>query len=325
MEVKIMKHKRCGFTLVELLVVIAIIGILVALLLPAVQAAREAARKAQCVNNMHQWGVGLLNHLDAKKQLPYGGAELEPTNRHTWVPQLWPYIECLGLAEMYSFDVGFYLLPNASAGVPGTPLSKSVPTYFCPSDNYSEFRIDYVKGNYALNWGHVSWPLGSTPNVVGDQTVRAPFGFMDFVSRSKPRRSRGKHFTDGLSKTMLMSEKIIHPQPGLKASPTDGRGDFFNDDESRAIYMTFNTPNASVPDYVKQGNYCVNMPEANLPCTTATSGGTGNHVAARSRHVGGVNVLMGDGSVHFVDENISLNTWQRISTMDDGKIQELSF
>lgn len=332
------RWSRRGFTLVELLVVIAIIGILIALLLPAVQAAREAARRSQCVNNLKQWGLAMQTYLGAHRQLPYAGARLpygatglppgftpsSNLNRHTWVPQLWPYIECAQLASMYNFSVGFYQLPNASGGVAGTPLSFKVPTYYCPSDSYVEPRIDYVRGNYAVNWGPVAWPLDTSTVPPGIINAIAPFGFLDFKSRDKPRRSRSKDFTDGMSKTMLMSEKLIHPSPGTSVSVHDGRGDFFNDDESRAIYMTFNTPNTTDFDYVKVAGYCVSLPQQNLPCTTATTA-TGNHVAARSKHPGGVNIGMADGSVHFVTNTVALGIWQTISTMNDGKTQDIRF
>lgn len=331
--------QTAGFTLVELLVVIAIIGVLVALLLPAVQAAREAARRAQCVNNMRQWGLALHNHLDAKKELPYASAQfpygttgLPPgftpsanLNRHSWVPQLWPYVECTQLYDMYNFNVGFYQPPNGITGVAGTPLSMKVPVYYCPSDGYNEVRIDYVKGNYAVNWGPICWPLsGVLPSGQTSQKSRAPFGFTDFITRSLPRKSRLKHFTDGVSKTMLMSEKIIHPLPGTSTSSFDGRGDFFNDEESRSVFMTLSSPNSSDFDYVRVAGFCVSMPQDNLPCATATSS-TGNRVSARSRHTGGVNIAMGDGSVHFIDDNVSLNLWQTISTMDDGEIIDTAF
>jgi prepilin-type N-terminal cleavage/methylation domain-containing protein/prepilin-type processing-associated H-X9-DG protein len=328
---KPMRNRR-GFTLVELLVVIAIIGILIALLLPAVQAAREAARRVGCNNNLKQWGLAMQNHLSARKKLPYGGAQFDyeasvpaaerSSNlvRHTWVPQLWPYMELANLYAKYDFRYGFYQLPNAQVGIAGTPLSFKDPSYYCPSDEYVEPRIDYVKGNYAVNWGPISWPLTSNglPTGQASQTSHAPFGFHDFVTRSKPRQSRTKDFTDGTSKTMLISEKIIHPNPGTNPSRFDGRGDFFNDDESRALYMTITTPNTSDFDYLRLAGYCVHLPPA-LPCAVATTA-TGYYAAARSRHAGGVNIGMADGSVQFISEHIALNTWRAISTMDGSEV-----
>src|SRR3954463_10324655 len=103
---------RLGFTLVELLVVIAIIGVLVALLLPAVQSARESSRRMQCTNNVKQWVLAMHTYADTNGTLPYGPREAPSTNRHSWVPLLWPYIEQQNLYTQYSFNVGFYLPPN---------------------------------------------------------------------------------------------------------------------------------------------------------------------------------------------------------------------
>src|SRR5215212_7828876 len=117
-------HRRrlaSGFTLVELLVVIAIIGVLVALLLPAVQAAREAARRTQCLNNLKQWGLAMHNYHDNLLQLPFGatapqmpGGSVPP--RRTWVIFLWPYIEQGNLDTMNDYSAHFYVAPCTISG-----------------------------------------------------------------------------------------------------------------------------------------------------------------------------------------------------------------
>src|SRR6476661_6229984 len=109
------RRTRFGFTLVELLVVIAIIGILVALLLPAVQAAREAARRTKCVNQLKQWALAMQMHHDVKKQLPAAGYSSDGTDsgsRHSWVPYLWPYVEETSLAARYDYNVCYAFPPN---------------------------------------------------------------------------------------------------------------------------------------------------------------------------------------------------------------------
>src|SRR5438876_11446696 len=99
-----------GFTLVELLVVIAIIGVLVALLLPAVQAAREASRRMKCQNNLRQFALAMHNAHDTNLKLPYAGTT-SPV-RASWVSQVWPYFEQNGMAQKYDTTVGFYQPPN---------------------------------------------------------------------------------------------------------------------------------------------------------------------------------------------------------------------
>jgi prepilin-type N-terminal cleavage/methylation domain-containing protein len=322
--------KRNAFTLVELLVVIAIIGILVALLLPAVNSAREAARKTQCTNNIKQWCLAMLTHLEARKQLPAASHSIA-VNRQSWPPQLWPYMEEKGLAAIYDVKRPWHGTPNADATSTSLPCAKPVPAYYCPSDRGSPAltsleNVSRVRGNYALNWGPLAFCL---PNGQSSPKEYAPFGFKDFnpcsgnsatatagVGRGGPRHTRVKEFSDGMSKTMLISEKIIHPiDSGI--SYTDHRGDFLNDDGGGNIFATINGPNSTDLDYMKFMRNCTQQPL--LPCA-AGSDALGYFQAARSRHIGGVLCGLGDGSVQFVNENVAISTWQWASTMNDGKI-----
>ena len=138
----------------------------------------------------------------------------------------------------------------------------------------------------------------------------APFGYMDFATRSKPRISKFNDFLDGTSNTMLLSEQLA-PQFD---SDQDHRGDMQNDDDCCTYYMTINTPNTKANDVMRPG-FCVSRPLYNMPCST----GANCHKAARSRHPGGVIVLLGDGSVRFVQNSIALSIWQAIGTMTGGE------
>src|SRR5687768_718900 len=112
-----LEHRRPGFTLVELLVVIAIIGVPVALLLPAVQAARESARRTQCLNHMKQWALAVHNHHDTLGRLPYGSTnDAHPNKRKTWVMHVWPFIEANNLADKGDPNAAFYVPPYTIAG-----------------------------------------------------------------------------------------------------------------------------------------------------------------------------------------------------------------
>jgi prepilin-type N-terminal cleavage/methylation domain-containing protein/prepilin-type processing-associated H-X9-DG protein len=310
--------RRPGFTLIELLVVIAIIAVLIGLLLPAVQKVREAANRMKCQNNLKQWGLALHNYHDTNGTLVYGSKlPAGTTNRQGWVPPLWPYIELPALLARYDLNTGFYLPPNTVFDSVDSPMGTTIPTYYCPSDRRPPAYCKgdqywRARGNYAVNWGPV--PYQTVPSTPLPDGV-APFGFTDFFSRDRPRTSRLTDFTDGTSNTLLLSEKIMHPQDDV----FDHRGDFLNDDGGGGMFMTLDTPNSGI-DAMKFPQYCTPAPA--LPCTTAT--GSGNRFAmrqsARSRHVGGVNVVMGDGSVRFISDNIPLATWQALSTMNGGEV-----
>jgi prepilin-type N-terminal cleavage/methylation domain-containing protein len=307
-----------GFTLVELLVVIAIIGILIALLLPAVQSARESARRTQCHNNIHQWGIGFHGFEDANKKLPFAARSHAPNNtgalvprRETWVPYLWRFIEQEGLADSYDFDRAFWETPNTVLNSMDTPLGARPSVYYCPSDRPGAANLSSsdnywrAKGNYNLNWGNVMQPhTGTVPNGV------APFGYLDRASRNQPRHPRFNDFLDGTSNTLLMSEQLV---PMLDTDQ-DHRGDMQNDDEVCTYFMTINTPNTTAPDIMAPG-FCVHRPEYRMPCST----GANRHKAARSRHPGGVNIMLGDASVRYVNNSISLRLWQSIGTMNGSE------
>jgi prepilin-type N-terminal cleavage/methylation domain-containing protein len=300
-----------AFTLVELLVVIAIIGILVALLLPAVQAAREAARRSECGSNLKQWGVALQTYNDIHKSLPIGMAR---TPRHTWIVGVWPQIEQTVLFNTYDHNLGFWQPPNTI--VPNSPdglMNQIVPIYFCPSDRKGYWRADQywrTRGNYVVNFGHTRAPAG-TP------LATAPFGFDVSV--------RLADITDGLSNTLFLAEVIMAKADNL----WDCRGDVHNDDDG-SFFATVNTPNAGLDECVIC-NMTVVPDSLLLPrCSTAPwTWPRFNHVAnspavsSRSLHPGGVQTVLGDGAVRFVSSNIALTVWQAAGSSQGGESEEL--
>src|SRR5262245_26436386 len=312
--------RQQAFTLVELLVVIAIIGVLVALLLPAVQSAREASRRMQCTSQVKQWVLAMHNYNDTNLVLPYGPREAPTTNRHSWVPELWPFIEQQNLYNQYNFAVGFYLAPNTIGGGNASTINLNGPTgtrvkiYYCPSDRYGAMQTSNTdlywraKGNYQLNWGHIQQP-DPVYSPANPAKSWAPFGYLDFKSHNLPRLTRLAEFIDGTSNTMLISESLT-----TRDGDQDHRGDMINDGEVCAYFMTTLSPNTSSPD-VMLPSYCVSRPELQMPCTT----GANRQKAARSRHPNGVNVGFGDGSVRFVTNNIPLAVWQAIGTLNGGE------
>jgi len=312
-----MPMRRCrGFTLVELLVVIAIIGVLVALLLPAVQSAREASRRIKCTNNMKQWAIAMHMHHDQKGTLPYAKKN---NPRTVWIPHLWPYIEQQALYNQYNFNIGFFEAPNCVASTFEGVIAQRVSIYICPSDrNVSPYHQGDVswraKGSYVVNWGPYANPFPTSAQL---PQATAPFGSRNFTtagdSTNDPLQTRFSEITDGTSNTLLMSEVIIHPISSLR----DRRGDFHNDGNGCSIFQTIDTPNSGI-DSITAAIACQNYLPF-MPCVSTANG----HIAARSRHPSGVMASYCDGSVRFVPNNVNLGVWQTISTMNDGIVGSL--
>jgi prepilin-type N-terminal cleavage/methylation domain-containing protein/prepilin-type processing-associated H-X9-DG protein len=295
-------RSRRAFTLIELLVVIAIIAILIALLVPAVQKVRAAAARTQCINNLKQWGLAMQGFHDANKALPLGA--INPP-RQTWVPYLWPYVDQTPLQIAFGplTTQNFYQAPAcvqlSTTGAIYTPIS----LYYCPADRPgAEWRGDpywRARGNYVVSWG-----ARTTSGTTGGNAV---FGFLN-GNAAKPQRTKLVQITDGTSNTLMMAEIIV----GLSDTDFVTHGDIFNDDveAAGAMFMTDLTPNSGT-DLM----YCT--PPAQDPMAPCTNGSPG-HAAARSRHSGGVNALFCDGSVHFIGNNIDLNSWQALGTMSSN-------
>lgn len=293
-----------GFTLIELLVVIAIIAILVALLLPAVQQAREAARRSQCKNNLKQIGLALHNYHDVYNKFPVG---TYGCCWGTWMISTFPYMEQSAVFDLYEH--------NRKFGVPvddaryGHDLNKPVTTrrfsmFSCPSDsehNYGTAALS--KHNYLANFGNTGFRQEATLN--GVTFEGAPFS--PGSDTSAPVKGF-RDITDGLSNTMLVAE-------GLQGVGNDLRGLVWYSYD--AAFTTYKGPNSNTPDAMNAG--CVDNPEKNLPCTTATTSNPDN-ISARSRHPGGVQVTLGDGSARFISENIDLDTWRALSTTQGSEV-----
>ena len=306
------RWRRGGFTLVELLVVIAIIGILIALLLPAVQAAREAARRTQCTNNLKQWGLAFHNYHDIVKVFPFAATDRP---RHTFVMSLWPYLEQTALFQGYNQSRHFYEVPNTITNTLDGICAKAVPLYYCPSDGgrmYTEPDPYWrATGNYVVNWGNWTIPSIASGSNPTNGAGAAPFGFDDNQGNdaNRPRSSSIAAITDGTSNTMLMSEE----RRCLGLTEWDGRGDPQNDDKGwpSCRFMTVLTPNSSAPD-VCSACGAQSTAAVGMPCTT----GPLRHHAARSLHPGTVNVAMGDGSVKSVSDSIDLAVWRAAGSMN---------
>jgi prepilin-type N-terminal cleavage/methylation domain-containing protein/prepilin-type processing-associated H-X9-DG protein len=342
-------RRRGGFTLIELLVVIAIIGVLVALLLPAVQAAREAARRMQCTNNLKQLGLGMHNYESAAGALPPSLVLSGTGGAVRWFGgwsahgRILPYMEQAPLFNAINFAVDYAQPCNA------TVSALTVNVFLCPSEVHpqpytaapdflslpTDGALGSTFGVSSYGWCLGDWYVwgglaGSTPN-------RSALG---------PNRSRRlAEFTDGLSQTLLASEVKTyqtHLMPPSLANITD----------PNAIPGADADPYTVVPEYlsctaVDAGGHTVwadgSVSETGF--TTAwtpnrkTLGGPGRKIdidvlardegtggptfaahTARSYHPGGVNALMGDGSVRFLKDSIQAATWRALGTVQGGEV-----
>ena len=302
---------RSGFTLIELLVVIAIIAILIGLLLPAVQKVREAAARAQCTNNLKQWGLAMHNYHDANSTLPYAG---QRTPRRTFYVELWPYIEQTALANQYNKTLGFFQVPNCVQNAETGLIAQPQKLYYCPSDRpgalWKNDPYWRARGNYVANYGG-NYLFAEPPEPSAD----GPFGWLSSggFGGYVPYRKTLVSITDGTSNTLMMSETRL-PRGDADA---DGRGDVMNDGNSH-WFMTLTNPNTSVPD--RNSNVCpasvAANPDPTMPCIKASD----NLMAARSRHTGGVNAARCDGSVAFYSNNIGANPWRALGTATTGEV-----
>jgi prepilin-type N-terminal cleavage/methylation domain-containing protein len=322
---------RRGFTLIELLVVIAIIAVLIALLLPAVQSAREAARRMQCSNNLKQLGLAMHNYHGALNAFPIGVLGIrspthyaragDPTgaiNRRTWAFMILPYIEQGPLFQSVNFSLPY----NPPTGAANNTVSETlIAVYLCPSDSTTN-QIDQDnrrEGSYVVNWGNSNWnqnlfttnnPFVGNPLVPGNPVafIGAPFTMDKSFSI--------QNITDGTSNTLLMAEVVIGATMGAKGY--EHRGDIYNDDYNCAMFMAYTTPNSTIPDWIADG-YCRYPYATNPPCANSTTAANAYN-ASRSYHPGGINALLSDGSVRFFKNSINLQTWRALSTTVGGEV-----
>jgi prepilin-type N-terminal cleavage/methylation domain-containing protein/prepilin-type processing-associated H-X9-DG protein len=338
---------RPGFTLIELLVVIAIIAILIGLLLPAVQKVREAAARAKCSNNLKQISLGNMNYESA-----YGtfvpGVSRNGCCWGTWMIPILPYMEQQQLFQIYTGFGGqggyatLGAVPRYAAAPNSTIASQRLSPFTCPSDtpqNWSGGTL--TLHNYVLNAGNtnfyqLSMPIGCT----GGSTIGAggcvtfggaPFGWYSDPANptgdSSPadytggnpnlgqdgRQRKITEITDGTSNTLCVSEVIQAPS---------GNGDIrgFTWWGGAAGFVTYQTPNNLGATDVMTGGGCGPQPSnPPYPCTTSSTTTLARMQLARSRHTGGVNVGMCDGSVRFISNTVSLVTWRALGTSMGGE------
>lgn len=328
-------RRRRGFTLIELLVVIAIIAVLVALLLPAVQQARESARRAQCKNNLKQLGVALQTYMEAVNVLPpaaigstaFGARVADQTidddignNRGVrigWMGSILPYVDQTPLYESLNLDAS-QMNQNNAAWV------RVIPGYMCPSD-VGTSSIDtangatFARGSYGAVAGLQALEgtictLAGTPNPNGfwrytwTNLDGALKGAMGIAGAAKPR-----DVTDGMSNVVFVLEIRA------AANAADHRGTWAYGPGSVVVGR------GGINTGTDQFQTCVNDTARGMPCVTGgnTNGQGNNTQVSRSMHPGGVQGLLGDGSVRFFSENMDNAAYDAVRGVSDGVIGNL--
>ncbi|SFI23864.1 DUF1559 domain-containing protein [Planctomicrobium piriforme] len=319
-----LRQRIAAFTLIELLVVIAIIAILIALLLPAVQQAREAARRSQCKNNLKQIGLAMHNYLDALNVFPPAYMDtintatvtgVDNNNALGWGALILPYIDQAALYNQIGTETGGFARSWQDVGNTGTPtntIATSVPSavrilaaFICPSDPMGGLNTD--KSNFGKsNYGVVAGLQAATAGVNDTNCA---------FTRGDSRRIAD--FIDGTSNTIFVSEKSTrNDATGLRTCGVNacafGGGLW--------IGTRISTAAASWNPGVEQCDVAV---FAGANTSYAINGSTADWAAdwiTSSAHEGGVQMLMGDGSIRFLSENTGLNVYRALVTLRGGEI-----
>jgi prepilin-type N-terminal cleavage/methylation domain-containing protein/prepilin-type processing-associated H-X9-DG protein len=293
-----MSTRTRGFTLVELLVVIAIIGVLVALLLPAVQMARESARRTQCSNNLKQISVGLYGFHDSYGHLPPGAIDTSTTSNarrklnipgstiHAWGIFVYPYIEQKNLSDYYKWDKNWYDAENKSV------RETYVATFICPSSPRPK-RLDNSTTS------GVAWTAAASDYGIcnGTNVALFPLGLIDAGTNRKPQGvmrvnelQKFSDVTDGLSNTYWVAEAAGRPQSyrakGMRNGTARAAGSSALDRDNEYIIHGFNAAGSANPG----------------PCAMNCT----NSDEMYSFHPGGVQVMFGDGSVRYLSNQVPM-------------------
>jgi prepilin-type N-terminal cleavage/methylation domain-containing protein len=326
-----MRHvHRHGFTLIELLVVIAIIAVLIALLLPAVQSAREAARRAQCVNNLKQFGIALQNYHDVNGTFPVDrfngpvfGSYTYGLDCYSALLRMLPFME-----QTQTFNT-FNLNLNNNDPSNTTGIGVYVASFLCPSDTTDRVPQGWAATNYAVNEGtYFPW-LWGVSDVANANTSFPPPNGLFFVDMAFTIAS----VTDGTSNTAAFSERVIGDFSNAISTPkTDNYGPGTSPagiTDATAGCLALDVTNLAYQNLSVDGApwaFGSNCETIYKHCTTPNTRSCmypANWrilLSANSNHPGGVNLALTDGSVRFIKDTISLVTWQALGTRNGGEV-----
>ena len=296
--------RRKGFTLIELLVVISIIGVLIALLLPAVQSAREAARRMQCINNLKQLGLGLHNYETSQGVLPPSLCLTGRSNTVTWFGgwsvhgRVLPYLEQGNMYNAINFAIHYEAAPNL------TVTAQTLSLFTCPSESNPAPLVEEEDGarrvfgttNYGWNmgdwyvWGGFGQAENRLANINNLNTVPLP--------DANPAQIAPEYVSGSCS-----------------YKPLAGHTEWADGQVHQSGFTTAWTPNKQTPGGPEKAS------DVDLIGQNEENGGpTFAAVTSRSYHPGGVNALLGDGSVRFVKDSIGGRTWRSLGTLSGAEI-----
>ena len=326
------RRPTSGFTLVELLVVIAIVGILVALLLPAIQAARGAAQRMACQNNIRQVALALHSFQTAHRAFPPSISFRNGEYRWSGQARILPFLEEVNLAQEIDFTKNYHDWWLGSGAGAQLIATVRIPTYLCPSEVRDEMRVDseteqpeYYPLNYGFNAG--VWKVYDAAKNEGGSGAFFP------NSELAPR-----HFTDGLSRTLMVAEVRAY-QPYLRdggaaaaVPPTQpgevcqlggsfksssGHTEWVDGRVHQAGFTAAFPPNTTVPCSQEGVPYDIDYTSMREGKTTTET--TYAAVTSRSYHPDGVNVAKMDGSIHVVNDDIDVLVWRSMATRNGGE------
>ncbi len=329
--------RRSGFTLIELLVVIAIIAILIALLLPAVQQAREAARRSQCKNNLKQIGLAMHNYHDTNRAFPIsiGWNAITGERQGAFSDKVFmlPYLDNQAAyrtvnASDYPWDSGGWFGSSNIAS-----MSLRLPVFLCPSEPNST-KAGNGNFNYAIN--HGTQPF--TQNTGGAHNgFAAVFGYPANGTNPDKGPVRSAHISDGLSTTAAYAEITVDPGTQYNprwtmhdwssgGTPAQNRQSCNNYTQANAIFntdpgrtgMKGSSWGWSFGGVASTYTHTMNPNEKSCHNGPVEDWSGNNMVASQSHHTGGVHVCMGDGAIRFVSQSISWATWTAVGTRNGG-------
>ncbi len=290
--------RRRAFTLVELLVVIAIIGVLVALLLPAVQQAREAARRMHCVNNMKQIGLAMHQYHDAHARFPYAVTTCCTPPGGTWVVLLLPHLEQQNLHDQFDLSL------TMTDPVHTEPIQQVISTFICPTDGGPGNAV--LDGRFQHNAPRMLglwYPVSMGPT----QPDQCPFCSATWCCQGN------NYGTNPPGNSVGMFGRHALPEVRF-GDVTDGLSNTFMSGETLPRHCIFN------------GAYATNFPvyPTTIPLNTmeedmGESGQWFRTCGFKSLHPGGANFLMGDASVHFVSETMDYRLYNNLGTREGGE------